>query len=122
MILYRLGYVVGRTMPGLDVQDVLAAVDYLLSRSTSIRRASLWQASVRVDDGIVCRSSSIGVLSLRASETIFQARDHCWQEPVDRRLPGQLLEFGDAESGRPYRPRPLIVVPDRLHLAIARLF
>lgn len=32
LILYRLGFVVGRTMPGIDVQDTLAAIGFLANR------------------------------------------------------------------------------------------
>ena len=45
-ILYRLGYVVGHTMPGLDVQDVLAAVDYLAT-AARCRRAADWHRGHR---------------------------------------------------------------------------
>ena len=54
MILYRLGYVVGRTMPGLDVQDTVAAIDYLAERA-DVDPARIASAGNRPrrDDGLV---------------------------------------------------------------------
>ncbi len=107
MILYRLGYPVGRTMPGLDVQDVLAAVDYLAERedvdSERIGLVGLGQGGMTAlyTAAVDRRVSAVAVVDY------FQVRDHCWREPVDRRLSGQLLEFGDAELAGLVAPRPL---------------
>jgi len=110
MILYRLGYPVGRTMPGLDVQDVLAAVDYLAERDdVDARRIGL----VGVGQGgmtALCAAAVDRRVAAVAVADYFQVRDHCWQEPVDRRLSRQLLEFGDAELAGLVAPRPLRVV------------
>jgi dienelactone hydrolase len=110
MILYRLGYPVGRTMPGLDVQDVLAAVDYLAQRDdVDAERIGL----VGVGQGGMTALYS-GAVDRRVAAVVvadyFRVRNHCWQEPVDRRLPGQLLEFGDAELAGLIAPRRLSVV------------
>ena len=40
----------------------------------------------------------------------FQERDRVWEEPVDRRLPSRLLEFGDAELAALVAPRRLVIV------------
>ncbi|HUT92011.1 MAG TPA: prolyl oligopeptidase family serine peptidase [Thermoguttaceae bacterium] len=128
MILYRLGYPVGRTMPGLDVQDVLAAVDYLLARDeVDPSRLGL----VGIGQGGMTALFAAAVdrrVSAVAVADYFQVRDHCWQEPVDRRLARQLLEFGDAELAGLVAPRPLRVVhsaasaipKDRVMAEIAR--
>ncbi len=110
MILYRLGYPVGRTMPGLDVQDVLAAVDYLAGRD-DVEAARI--GLVGLGQGGMTALYSAAVDRRIAAAVVadyFQVRDRCWQEPVDRRLPGQLLEFGDAELAGLVAPRPLRVV------------
>ena len=110
MILYRLGYPVGRTMPGLDVQDALAAVDYLAGRSdVDPSRIGL----VGIGQGGMTALYAAAV-DRRASAVVvadyFQVRDDCWEEPVDRRLSRQLLEFGDAELAALVAPRPLWIV------------
>ena len=128
MVLYRLGYPVGRTMPGLDVQDTLAAVDYLASRSdVDPSRIGL----VGVGQGGMTALHAAAVDRRIAAAVVadyFQVRDHCWQEPVDRRLPRQLLEFGDAELAALIAPRPLFILnspdspvpPDRVEIEIRR--
>lgn len=106
-ILYRLGYPVGRSMPGLDVQDVTAVVDYLLSRSDvdpdRIVLAGVGQGAMTAlyTTAIDRRISTAVVIDY------FQNRDRCWEEPVDRRMCGQLLELGDAELAALVAPRPL---------------
>jgi dienelactone hydrolase len=110
MILYRLGYVVGRTMPGLDVQDTIAVIDYLAGRPD-------------VDPARVCIGGlgQGGMTAFYAAavdrrartalvEHYFGQRERCWAEPVDRRLPGQLLEFGDAEVAALVAPRSLGII------------
>jgi len=107
MILYRLGYPVGRTMPGLDVQDVLAAVDYLGSRSdVDSERIGI----VGIGQGGMTALHAAAVdrrVSAAVVVDYFQVRDWCWKEPVDRRLSRRLLEFGDAELAALIAPRPL---------------
>ncbi|MCX7429284.1 MAG: dienelactone hydrolase family protein [Planctomycetia bacterium] len=95
--LYRLGYVVGNSMPGLDVGDVSTAIDYLASRSDidpeRIGLAGVGQGGMTslytaaIDD----RVSAVAVADY------FQVRDGAWQESVDRRLQGQLVNAGDGE-------------------------
>jgi dienelactone hydrolase len=113
MILYRLGYPVGRTMPGIDVQDVLAAVDYLSGRDdVDPARIGL----VGIGQGAMTALWTAAVdprVAVVAVVDGFQVRDRCWQEPVDRRLSGRLLEFGDAELAALVAPRPLWIVPPR---------
>lgn len=109
-ILYRLGYLVGRTMTGLDVEDMLAAVDYLCSRSDvdpqRIAVAGLGQGGMTAlyAAAVDRRLRSVVVAGY------FQRRDRCFEEPFDRRMPRQLLEFGDAEVAALIAPRPLVVV------------
>ncbi|HHK41048.1 MAG TPA: hypothetical protein ENJ50_01415, partial [Planctomycetaceae bacterium] len=109
-ILYRLGYTVGRSMPGLDVQETLAAVEFLASRD-----------DVDADRIVVTGVGQGGMTALmtgalepRAAAVVvgdyFDNRDHCWDEPVDRRLRDQLLHFGDAELAALIAPRRLTIV------------
>lgn len=108
-ILYRLGYVVGRTMPGLDVQDVLAALGFL-SHYESVDGGKI-SVFGHGQGGMTALLSA--ALDSRISSVVvadyFDQRDRCWAEPVDRRLRGQLLEFGDAELAALIAPRKLTV-------------
>ena len=116
-ILYRLGYVVGRTMPGLDVQDVLAALGFL-SNYESVDGGKI-SVSGHGQGGMTALLAA--ALDSRISSVVvgdyFDQRDRCWAEPVDRRLRGQLLEFGDAELAALIAPRKLTVEASDLFLS-----
>ena len=109
-ILYRLGYVVGHTMPGLDVQDVLAAIDYLVSRpEVDAQRIGI----AGMGQGGMTAMYAAALDSRFATASVadyFANRDTCWQEAVDRRLPAQLVSSGDAEVVSLIAPRPLAIV------------
>jgi len=109
-ILYRLGYPVGRTMPGFDVEETIAAVDYLGQRADvdpgRIGLAGIGQGGMTA----LYAAALDGRVRAAVVADYFDRRDRCWQEPVDRRLPGQLLVCGDAELAALVAPRPLGVV------------
>jgi hypothetical protein len=110
LLLYRLGFVVGRTLVGLEVQQVQALRSYLVSRfNLKPQRVglmgqgqggmtALYAAAV---DGDFWGASIVDY---------FQQREDCWQEPVDRMIYGQLNEFGDAEVAA-------LIAPRRLHIS-----
>lgn len=108
-ILYRLGYVVGRSMPGLDVQDVLVAVDYLCQRDdVDSKRVAV----IGHGQGGMTALFAAGLDRRVASAAVvdyFGSRDRCWAEPVDRRLSGQLLHAADAELAALTAPRKLAI-------------
>ena len=110
MILYRLGYCVGRTMPGLDVQETLAAIDYLAERS-DVNPAGIGLVGVG-QGGMTALFAAALDRRIRAAAVAdyFETHDRCSDEPVDRRLPGRLLEFGDAELAALIAPSPLWIV------------
>ena len=109
-ILYRLGYVVGHTVPGLDVQDVLAAVDYLAVRQ-DVDPQRIAVAGIGQGGMTAMLATSLDTrIAAAAVADYFSCRNDCWREPVDRRLPGQLLSFGDAEVAALIAPRPLIIL------------
>ncbi|MFV1963999.1 MAG: prolyl oligopeptidase family serine peptidase [Pirellulaceae bacterium] len=110
MILYRLGYCVGRTMPGLDVQETLAAIDYFTERS-DVDPASIGLVGIG-QGGMTALFAAALDRRIRAVAVAdyFETHDRCSDEPVDRRLPGRLLEFGDAELAALIAPRPLWIV------------
>ncbi|NLY01372.1 MAG: prolyl oligopeptidase family serine peptidase [Rhodopirellula sp.] len=109
-ILYRLGYVVGRTVTGLDVQDVLAAIDHF-SKRPEIDAKRIGMVGIGQGGTTAMYAAAIDrrIAAVAVADS-FGDRSRCWQEPVDRRLPGLLLEFGDGEIGALIAPRPLVVV------------
>ncbi|MEA1951851.1 MAG: dienelactone hydrolase family protein, partial [Planctomycetota bacterium] len=109
-ILYRLGYVVGRTMTGLDVEDTLAAIEYFAHRAdVDAGRIGL----VGMGQGGMTALYTAALdrrVQATAVADYFQTHAQLCDEPVDRRLPGQFLEFGDAEVAALVAPRLLFVV------------
>lgn len=108
-LLYRLGFIVGRTLVGMEVQQALALRNYLANRfhlgARQIGLLGLRQGGMTafytgaVDGGF----GAVGIVDY------FQQREGCWREPVDRMLYGQLKEFGDAEVAALIAPAPLDV-------------
>ncbi len=113
MILYRLGYCVGRTMPGFDVQETLAAIDSLAGRP-DVDPAAIGLVGIG-QGGMTALFAAALDRRVRATAVAdyFQTHDRCCDEPVDRRLPGRLLEFGDAELAALVAPRSLAIVRSR---------
>ena len=110
MILHRLGYIVGLSVVGMDVQDAAAAIDYLSSRADVDPQRI---AMAGIDQGGMTALYTAAVDPRVAATVVggyFQVRDRCWEEPFDRRLPGRLLEFGDAEVAALVAPRLLSVL------------
>ena len=109
-LLYRLGFIVGRTLVGMEVQQVLALRDYFVKRfdvgKERIGLLGLGQGGMTaLYAGAV--DGQFGAVSV---VDYFQQREDCWQEPVDRMLYGQLKEFGDAELAGLIAPEPLEVI------------
>ena len=82
----------------------------LESGPTSIRADRPAGHRPRRDDGPVRGGDRSRAFGRTVVAGYFQSRDRCWEEPVDRRLPGQLLEFGDAELAALMAPRFLGIV------------
>ncbi|MFN8008031.1 MAG: hypothetical protein U0V70_13600 [Terriglobia bacterium] len=109
-ILWRAGFVVGRTLVGLEVQQVMALREYLENRQKSLS-----------DRIAVMGEGQGGMTALFAGAVdehfaavgcfdYFQQREGSSEEPVDRVLYGQLNEFGDAELAALIAPRPLLII------------
>lgn len=105
--LYRQLYPVGRTLLGVEVQKVLAAVD--------------WSASLlpRLPIGVAGygEGGALALLAAALDERIastlvsgyFEPRETVWRQPIYRDIWGQLNEFGDAEVANLVAPRTLVV-------------
>ena len=109
-LLYRLGFIVGRSLVGMEVQQVLALRDYLVKRfdigKEQVGLLGLGQGGMTAlyAGGMDGQFGAVSVVDY------FQQREDCWEEPVDRMLYGQLKEFGDAEVAGLIAPRPLEVI------------
>ena len=110
-VLWRAGFIVGRTLAALDVEQALLLRDFLGTRPQLQGKpiAIMGQG----DGGMTALYAAamdekfVGAASL----DYFQQRENSWQEPVDRVINGELNEFGDAEVAALIAPRPLMVGP-----------
>jgi len=104
--IYRGAYEMGRHLIGYEVQKVLAAIDWLESKS-------------KIPLGVIGYGEG-GLLAFYAAaidERIdaavvsgyFQPRENVWREPIYRNVWSLLNEFGDAEIASLVFPRKLIV-------------
>src|SRR5439155_24378437 len=109
-LLYRLGFIVGRTMVGMEVQQTVGLRQYLASLPEIDARhiGILGQGQ----GGMTALYAAAVDENLSAAVVVdyFQQREKAWEEPVDRMLYGQLNEFGDAEVVALVAPRPLTVL------------
>ncbi|MBZ5565104.1 MAG: prolyl oligopeptidase family serine peptidase [Acidobacteriia bacterium] len=107
-VLWRAGFIVGRTLVGLEVQQALA-VRAFLSSKTEIDPKRIAVLGERQGGMTALYAGAVDDrFAAVAAVEYFQQREDCWQEPVDRVLYGQLNEFGDAEVAALIAPRPLL--------------
>ena len=109
-MLWRLGFLVGRSLVGMEVQEVTALADYLASDPAfDAKRIAVW--GVGQGGMTALYSAAVDKRLLGATvQDYFQQREENWKEPVDRMLYGQLNEFGDAEVAALIAPRPLTIL------------
>jgi dienelactone hydrolase len=109
-VLWRSGFIVGRTLVGMEVQQVTALAEYLGSRSEiDGTRISVWGSGQGGMTALYATAVDARLAGVVVQD-YFDQREGSWKEPVDRVLYGQLNEFGDAEVAALIAPRPLIVV------------
>lgn len=108
-VLWRAGFIVGRTMVGLEVQQAMAVREYLANKEElALKPMAIMgkgQGGMTALYAAAVDEHFTSVVSL----DYFQQRERCWEEPVDRVLYGQLNEFGDAEMAALVAPRNLLV-------------
>jgi dienelactone hydrolase len=109
-LLHRVGFVVGRTMVGLEVQQVMALRTFLASlKEIDAKRVAV----LGVEQGGMTALYAAAADEAFAGALVidyFQKRENCWVEPVDRMLYGQLNSFGDAEVAALIAPRHLVAL------------
>jgi len=108
-VLWRAGFIVGRTMVGLEVQQALALRQYLAARRDVAAKPIAVMGEGQGGMTALYAAAVDEHFAGAASLDYFQQRENCWKEPVDRTLNGQLNEFGDAEVAALIAPRPLFV-------------
>jgi len=100
---YRMAYEMGRTLVGYEVQKVLAAVDWFTASDAKLKCGVIGKG----DGGMIALYA--GALDTRIASTVaagyFSAREHLYEQPIDRNVWALLKEFGDAELGAMIRPR-----------------
>ena len=101
--LYRMTYPLGRHVLGLEVQKVLAAVDWAKDKPVGVWGYGEGGAIALYAAAIDNRIQVAGVSGY------FGPRENLWQEPIYRNVFGLLRDFGDAELASMIAPRRLII-------------
>jgi dienelactone hydrolase len=106
--IYRQAYELGRNVIGLEVQKVLAAVDWL--ERTAGKGAKIGLAGYG-EGGLVAMYSAGLDPRIKAClvSGYFDSRQGLWQEPMYRNVWCLLKEYGDAEIASLIVPRGLVV-------------
>ncbi len=109
-LLSRLGFIVGRTLVGLEVEQTVAMRNYLVSRFL-VSKQQVGVLGDRQGGMTALYAAAVdGSFGEVAVVDYFRQRENCWQEPVDRMLYGELNEFGDAEVAALAAPHPLAII------------
>jgi dienelactone hydrolase len=108
-VLHRLAFITGRTLTGLEVDQVRALVRHLGSRA-DVDAARIGALGHGQGGMTALYAAALDErIQLAAVSGYFAARESCWREPVDHMIYGQLLEFGDAEVAALIAPRRLVL-------------
>ncbi|MDF1813260.1 MAG: hypothetical protein P1V20_13770, partial [Verrucomicrobiales bacterium] len=103
--LQRPAFVLGRTLPGYEIQKILAAADWIgeADRPLGILGKGEGGLLAFYAGALDERFDSVAVAGY------FGPHDLLWKEPADRNLFGLINRFGDAEIARMILPRQLFV-------------
>jgi dienelactone hydrolase len=116
--IYRLGFEVGRTIIGLEVQKVLAALD----AQAASPFARLPSAVAGYGEGGLIAFYA-AALDERVKGALisgyFGPREGLWAEPIYRNVFGLLRDFGDAEIAALIAPRRLVIDQETTAPAVA---
>lgn len=108
--LYRSAFELGRTLPGYEVQKVLACVDWFTTDAQGGEPPAIGVVGYG-EGGMIALYA--GALDPRISAVYvsgyFDDRRTIWRQPIDRNVFGLLNEFGDAELAGMVAPGGLVV-------------
>lgn len=106
--IYRQAFHLGRHVIGYEVQTVLAAVDWLQTRSAAGGRIGVAGYG---EGGLVAFYAA--AIDQRIEATLvsgyFDAREKVWSEPIYRNVWSLVREFGDAEIASLILPRKIVI-------------
>jgi dienelactone hydrolase len=107
--IHRQGYIMGRHIIGMEVQKILAAVDWLKQEHPNVKTGVMGYG----EGGLLAFYSA--ALDTRIDVAwvsgYFGPREELWKEPVYRNIWGLLAEFGDAEIASLIALRHLVIEP-----------
>ncbi|WP_165248392.1 alpha/beta hydrolase family protein [Paludisphaera soli] len=110
--LHRPAFVLGRTLIGIEVQKVLALVDWAMgSKATEGgSRGPVGVFGYGEGGGIALDAAALDPrIDAACVSGYFDDRNDVWRQPLDRNVFGLLDTFGDAELAAMIAPRPLVV-------------
>jgi dienelactone hydrolase len=132
--LYRPAFELGRGLVGYEVQEVMAAVQWMKqSRVDPVKIGVFgWELNLETIRSLDGDPVKIGVfgwgegglialyagaidtrIDVTGVSGYFDSRQNIWQEPIDRNVFGLLESFGDAELASLIAPRALIMEASR---------
>lgn len=107
--LYRPAYELGRHLIGYELQEILAAVDYVCENHPQLKSqigVLGWGEGGMLAFFAAALDQRIQVAGVSG---YLGSCDTMWQQPVDRNVFSYLRDFGDAETAMLISPRPLVV-------------
>jgi dienelactone hydrolase len=107
--IHRQGYIMGRHIIGMEVQKILAAVDWLTKQNGG-KNAPVGVMGYGEGGLLAFYSAALDTrIDVSLISGYFAPREELWREPVYRNVWGLLKEFGDAEIASLIAPRSLII-------------
>src|SRR5699024_4896059 len=108
--IWRQSYIMGHHIVGMEVQKVLAAVDWLSDRKAGTSNEKIGVMGY-AEGGLLAFYAAALDTRIDAAwvSGYFGSRKQLWREPVYRNVWGLLTEFGDAEIASLITPGSLII-------------
>jgi|HigsolmetaAR201D_1030396.scaffolds.fasta_scaffold07938_1 hypothetical protein len=105
--LHRMTYQMGRHIIGLEVQKVLAAVDWIEKTFPGLPIGVAGYG----EGGLIALHAAASDTRIDAALVSghFHPRENLWEEPIYRNVWSLLTEFGDAELASLVAPRPVVI-------------
>lgn len=106
--IYRAGFELGRGIVAYELQEILAAVDWMHREVSNSGRIGVigWGEGALLSFYAAAVDPRIDAACVSGH---FTSRNSMWSEPIDRNIFGLLERFGDAELAAMVAPRALII-------------